>query len=132
MTANACITGMGIDIGSRTTKIVRIRGGAIIDAVVFDTGHDPVSEIERAARDFADETVVATGYGRHLAEKRLTCRTVTEIRACARGAKHLSPRCTGAIDIGGQDTKALEIKSGGGFGRFEMNDRCAAGTGRFL
>jgi predicted CoA-substrate-specific enzyme activase len=75
---------------------------------------------------------LATGYGRQLARANLECPTVTEIRACARAARRLAPDCEAVIDIGGQDTKAIELGGRGEFGRFEMNDRCAAGTGRFL
>ncbi|KPJ52929.1 MAG: 3-hydroxyacyl-ACP dehydratase, partial [Planctomycetes bacterium DG_58] len=60
------------------------------------------------------------------------CPVVTEIRACATGARWLSPDIGSALDIGGQDSKVVEVPREGGFGRFEMNDRCAAGTGRFL
>ncbi len=126
-------TALGIDLGSRTTKIVRVAGGRVERSEIFDTGHDPLAPLARAleAQPSADVTV-ATGYGRHLARARLDCRVVTEIRACARGAAHVGPGCGSVLDVGGQDTKAIELAAGGGFGRFEMNDRCAAGTGRFL
>jgi predicted CoA-substrate-specific enzyme activase len=131
MTADGART-VGIDIGSRMTKIVRLEAGAVTHAEVFDTGHDPLGRLRHALEDIDGDGVVATGYGRHLAQAHLNCSTVTEIRACARAARHLVPDCDSAIDIGGQDCKAIELKAGGGFGRFEMNDRCAAGTGRFL
>jgi len=127
-------TAVGIDLGSRMTKVVRLSGGRITDAHVFDTGHDPLAhlmEVLKGVRSEAD-AVVATGYGRTLARGQFPCMTVTEIRACARAARHLCPPCASVIDIGGQDTKAIELGAGSGFGRFEMNDRCAAGTGRFL
>ena len=123
---------VGLDLGSRTTKIVRVHGGEIVDAEVFDTGHEPMSRVRQALERFAGTRVVATGYGRHLARERLECVTVTEIRACARGAWALCPDCDSVIDVGGQDSKAIELAAGGRFGRFEMNDRCAAGTGKFL
>ena len=123
---------IGIDIGSRTTKIVRIQDGAITDDMVFDTGNDPLTDVTAAMKRLDADAVVSTGYGRRLAQTHLSCRTVTEIRACARGAGHLLPGCGSVIDIGGQDTKAIEMNGNAKFGRFEMNDRCAAGTGRFL
>jgi predicted CoA-substrate-specific enzyme activase len=123
---------IGIDLGSRMTKIVRLEGGRLTDAQVFDTGYDPMARLREVLAAGAAGAVVATGYGRRLATAHLACPTVTEIRACARAARHLAPECESVIDIGGQDTKAIELAGDGGFGRFEMNDRCAAGTGRFL
>jgi predicted CoA-substrate-specific enzyme activase len=131
MTAGESPT-VGIDIGSRMTKVVRLEGGRVAYADVFETGHDPLGRLRRALAGPGDGAVLATGYGRHLAQAHLGCPTVTEIRACARGVRHLAPDCDSAIDIGGQDCKAIELNAHGGFGRFEMNDRCAAGTGRFL
>jgi len=125
-------TAIGIDLGSRMTKIVRLEGGRVVDAHVFDTGHDPMARLRECLATGAAGAIVATGYGRRLATAHLGCPTVTEIRACARAARHLAPECESVIDIGGQDTKAIELGPGAGFGRFEMNDRCAAGTGRFL
>ena len=123
---------VGIDIGSRMTKVVRIQDGEITYVNIFDTGHEPLAEISRIMSDFSGDTVIATGYGRRLVQNHFPCRIVTEIRACARGVHFLHPGCTSVVDIGGQDTKAIELKENGGFGRFEMNDRCAAGTGRFF
>jgi len=75
--------------------------------------------------------VVATGYGRHLVEAERLGRVVSEIKACAYGARWLRPDCRTVIDVGGQDAKAIEVTPEG-FAAFEMNDRCAAGTGRFF
>jgi len=129
---NKNITSVGIDVGSRMTKIVRLSGDRLTDARIFDTGHDPLARLLDALDGMDGDAMVATGYGRHLAEMHIECTVVTEIRACARAAHFLAPDCESAIDIGGQDTKALELAPDGAFGRFEMNDRCAAGTGRFL
>jgi len=125
---------IGIDLGSRMTKVVRLEGGRIVAAQAFDTGHDPLARLRELLAELSrpGDIHVATGYGRHLAKGALACPAVTEIRACARAARWLCPDCESAIDIGGQDTKAIELAADGGFGRFEMNDRCAAGTGRFL
>ncbi|MBM4020182.1 MAG: 3-hydroxyacyl-ACP dehydratase [Planctomycetes bacterium] len=124
-------TAIGIDLGSRLTKIVRVEGGRIADALVFDTGHDPLARLPAMLKGLQADAVVATGYGRHLVKGSLPCSAVTEIRACARAARQLAPEAESVIDVGGQDTKAIEVGPRG-FGRFEMNDRCAAGTGRFL
>jgi predicted CoA-substrate-specific enzyme activase len=121
----------GIDIGSCTTKIVTLSGMKMVDARILPTGHDPMNILQNLAGELKDGTVVATGYGRRLAQTVLPCSTVTEIRAGARAARHLCPEAESVIDIGGQDAKAIEL-SGTGFGAFEMNDRCAAGTGRFF
>jgi len=75
--------------------------------------------------------LTATGYGRYLAQAHLDCPIITEIKAYALGAHHLYPECEMIIDIGGQDSKVIRA-SGGRVLDFEMNDRCAAGTGRFL
>jgi len=124
-------TAVGIDLGSRMTKVVRLESDRLAAADVFDTGHDPLGRV-RGLLTGGAVALMATGYGRRLATAHLGCPTVTEIRACARAARHLDPRATGVVDIGGQDTKAIELAADGTFGRFEMNDRCAAGTGRFL
>ena len=75
--------------------------------------------------------LVATGYGRHLAREALGCTTITEIKAHALGAAHLFPACRTVLDVGGQDSKVIRVHEGA-VREFEMNDRCAAGTGRFL
>ena len=76
-------------------------------------------------------TIVATGYGRHLFKSRVDCKVVTEIKAHALGASFFFPNCRIVIDIGEQDSKVIRCK-GGIVEDFTMNDRCAAGTGRFL
>jgi predicted CoA-substrate-specific enzyme activase len=74
-------------------------------------------------------TIVATGYGRERIEQ--AARTVTEITAHGRGASFLKPSTDAVIDIGGQDCKVIKLEKGR-VRSFEMNDKCAAGTGRFL
>jgi len=123
---------LGIDLGSRTTKLVRFKASRIESFEVFDTNHDALGRIEESLRGQKFAAVVATGYGRHLLKAHFSDRAVTEIRACARGAQFIYPSCGMVIDIGGQDSKAIQVRAAGGFGDFEMNDRCAAGTGRFL
>jgi predicted CoA-substrate-specific enzyme activase len=124
---------LGLDLGSRTTKIVEMASGAIVRFEVFDTGPGSLERV-RARLDERDYTrAVATGYGRFLMNAHLDCRVVTEITACALGARFLRPGAGMVIDIGGQDSKVILLGNGSGaFADFEMNDRCAAGTGRFL
>ncbi len=123
---------LGIDIGSRTTKTVELEDGRLATWDVFDTTYRSIERVRSLAESRSFAEAVATGYGRHLATAHLGCRVITEISACALGARHLRPDCGLVIDIGGQDAKAIELGADGAFTRFEMNDRCAAGTGRFL
>jgi predicted CoA-substrate-specific enzyme activase len=80
----------------------------------------------------SDLRVIATGYGRHLFEVYEEARTITEIKAFAKGSRALFPECRTVIDIGGQDTKVISLDEKGCVRKFEMNDKCAAGTGKFL
>ncbi len=74
--------------------------------------------------------IVATGYGRNAI--RFADTTITEITCHARGVHHLAPDARTVIEIGGQDSKVIALEDGGRVRDFAMNDRCAAGTGRFL
>src|SRR5512143_2019344 len=124
---------LGLDLGSRTTKIVEWAAGAVARFEIFDTTPDSIERVRArlARRDFA--LAAATGYGRFLMNAHLDCRVVTEITACALGARVVRPEAGLVIDIGGQDSKVILLGNGSGaFADFEMNDRCAAGTGRFL
>lgn len=121
----------GLDIGSRTTKIAVLDRGRLVHSQVLDTGTDPLARAQALLDGRRPEKVVATGYGRHLARARLGCPAITEIRAHALGAHLLFPGCRTVIDVGGQDSKVIRAE-GGRHRDFEMNDRCAAGTGRFL
>jgi predicted CoA-substrate-specific enzyme activase len=127
----------GVDIGSTMTKVA-IMNGAIVASVIGPTGpeHRKLANrvmeeaLARAKLSFADITyVVATGYGRinvPFADKQ-----ITEISCHARGVSYLLPEAKTVIDIGGQDCKGIKLKEGRVVD-FVMNDRCAAGTGRFL
>ncbi len=123
---------IGIDIGSRTTKIVVLKGGVIDEVHLFDTGFDPIAPVEEKLGSRPKARIVATGYGRRLLAGRLGVAAVTEIKACAAGVHHMLPDCRLVVDIGGQDAKVIRVMAGGGFEDFELNERCAAGTGRFL
>ena len=132
----------GVDIGSTTTKAVLLADGAVLSSVVLPSGNLPAKTAEAAlaqalkAADVkeADVAVIATtGYGRRLAD--FGDVVMTEIKACADGVLfHDMP--DGAIhtiiDVGGQDTKVIALDDEGEIEDFSMNDKCAAGTGRFL
>jgi predicted CoA-substrate-specific enzyme activase len=121
----------GIDIGSRTVKVALLDDGDLAGFRIADTGTDPLGRARELLSEFGYDQLVATGYGRHLAREALGCPTITEIKAHALGAAHLFPACRTVIDVGGQDSKVIRVQDGA-VREFEMNDRCAAGTGRFL
>ncbi len=131
----------GIDAGSRATKVVLLDTdqGRILGQGIADQGLDQqglaaglldqacaTARLERAAV----RTVVATGYGRNAV--RFADTTITEITCHARGVHHLAPDARTIIEIGGQDSKCIILDPGGRVRDFSMNDRCAAGSGRFL
>ncbi|MEO0092536.1 MAG: acyl-CoA dehydratase activase [candidate division WOR-3 bacterium] len=122
---------VGIDIGSRTIKLVTLDNNNLVSYRIIDTGTDPLKNTEKLLKEFQYEKIVATGYGRYLAQKHFGFPVITEIKAYAQGACFLFPSCRTVIDIGGQDSKVIRVNQGK-VEDFEMNDRCAAGTGRFL
>lgn len=122
----------GIDIGSRSVKLVLVRDGAVVFEGVRYHAHDPLATCRELLEGREPDALVATGYGRRICEAQWGCRSVTEIKAVAAGAHHLHPLCRTLVDIGGQDTKAVALDASGRTAKFEMNDKCAAGTGRFL
>ena len=123
----------GIDIGSRAIKLVVVdSAGKILLKRIADTGFDPMEEVKKIMNDARPDHTIATGYGRNLFELAFEAQTVTEIKAHARGAQVLFPQALAVLDIGGQDSKAISLFESGKVKKFEMNDRCAAGTGKFL
>jgi predicted CoA-substrate-specific enzyme activase len=122
----------GIDIGSSTIKLVVMEGGEVVTSLLCNTTHDPLEQCKRLMGQTSFDRILATGYGRHFFETSFSVSTVTEIKAFARGAKAIFPGCRTVLDIGGQDTKAIALDERGSVTKFEMNDRCAAGTGIFL
>jgi predicted CoA-substrate-specific enzyme activase len=104
---------------------------SLINYSITDTGIDPLSNLHRLIRNQNADQLVATGYGRYLAQMHLKCPVITEIKAYAIGANFFFPNCRTVLDIGGQDSKIIRLKSGR-VEDFEMNDKCAAGTGKFL
>ena len=126
------MTALGIDIGSRYIKAVLLERGEWVKSGKAETSFDPLGKCREFLREMPAERVVATGYGRHLLEVHADTRAITEIKAFARGARAGFPNCRTIIDIGGQDTKVIALNEKGSVWKFEMNDRCAAGTGKFL
>ncbi|MCG6553289.1 MAG: acyl-CoA dehydratase activase [Candidatus Magnetominusculus sp. LBB02] len=122
----------GIDIGSRFVKYAVLSGNGDISFYKRETGHNPLTVCRQLIDADKPDKLTATGYGRHLMEIWDDIQTITEIKAVARGAKEVFPGCRTVLDIGGQDTKVISLRADGTVGAFEMNDRCAAGTGRFM
>jgi len=122
----------GIDIGSRSIELVLLDGDTVVDQRREDTTFDPLAQCARLVDGVAWDTVAATGYGRRLFAERWGGEAITEIRAHALGARRHLPAARTVLDIGGQDTKAIALGDDGRVTKFEMNDRCAAGTGKFL
>jgi predicted CoA-substrate-specific enzyme activase len=130
----------GVDVGSTQTKAVVIKEGAgIVGRALVDTGANVTRAAENAFHVACREAVidprdvgfvVGTGYGRY----KITFGNaqMTEISCHARGASYIFPNTRTVIDMGGQDAKAISIGADGQVLDFVMNDKCAAGTGRFL
>lgn len=132
----------GVDIGSTTTKAVILDERRTLAAVLKPSGELPgetakevyARAVSEAGLRISDiEVVATTGYGRRLVA--FADNVLTEIKACATGV--LDRVSSGEpvrtiIDVGGQDTKVITLTDGGDLDDFSMNDKCAAGTGRFL
>jgi predicted CoA-substrate-specific enzyme activase len=131
---------LGVDVGSLSCDAVLIDDQEQVLAwSVVPTGARNLMAIARArgevlaaagARPEEIAATIATGYGRDRVEGRLA--SVTEITCHARGIRRLLPGSDVLVDIGGQDSKAMRLDRGGRVVEFAMNDKCAAGTGRFL
>lgn len=129
----------GIDIGSITAKCVIIEGDKIVGARVVNRGYKSTEAATSVLNETADFSglrtedirfIVSTGYGRNAVRE--ADKQFTEISCHALGASYLVPEAATVIDIGGQDCKAIAIDTNGKVLDFIMNDKCAAGTGRFL
>ncbi len=129
----------GIDVGSSATKGILLLDGKPVFKCMLPTGTDLAATARECMRQLLHGNgltekdlsfVVSTGYGRARVEE--ADRTVTEITCHGRGAKALVPRAGLVIDIGGQDSKVIRLDEDGMVADFVMNDKCAAGTGRFL
>ncbi len=130
----------GIDAGTRTIKIQLIdENKKILASGIRDQGVNQAMLAIQLLEETTDKigaesgditSTVATGYGRNSLEFADT--TITEITCHARGVFHQMPEAKTIIDIGGQDSKLIRMTERGVVRDFEMNDRCAAGTGKFL
>ena len=130
----------GVDVGSTQTKAVIIdEDRRIVARALVETGANVVQAAQNAfdtalqnggLREEEVEYVVGTGYGRYKVTFGNT--QVTEISCHGRGAVHMFPATRTVVDMGGQDTKAISVSPAGEIIDFCMNDKCAAGTGRFL
>ncbi len=129
----------GIDVGSITTKAALAKDGEVIaDKVVF-TGYNARLAGEKLFNEILKQCsltrssigkIISTGYGRNSLD--FADKAITEITCHAAGAHYLDPDVRSVIDIGGQDSKAIALNASGSPLNFAMNDKCAAGTGRFL
>lgn len=125
---------VGIDLGSTTVKAVALNG-KIITSAIMPTGANPRKTGETVldrviAKSKGDvKKIVATGYGRVSFS---ADNVISEITAHARGGHSLFPGARTIIDIGGQDSKITRLNEEGMVVDFAMNDKCAAGTGRFI
>lgn len=135
----ADILTLGIDVGSTTSKCLILKNGAeLLSSAVISagTGTTGPARAFAAALDEANlrrediAAVTATGYGRASFDG--TDYTVSELSCHAIGAHAFCPEARTVIDIGGQDAKVLRLRADGRLENFLMNDKCAAGTGRFL
>ncbi|MEK6573773.1 MAG: acyl-CoA dehydratase activase [Chloroflexota bacterium] len=130
----------GVDVGSTQTKAVIINEDRqIVARSLIDTGANVVVAAENAYAEALKsmnlderevEYVIGTGYGRY--KVTFGDAQITEISCHGRGAVHMFPGTRTVVDMGGQDTKAIRVSPTGEILDFCMNDKCAAGTGRFL
>ena len=130
---------VGIDVGSITTKAAVAKDGEVIADKLTLTGYNARLAGEKVFEELIKECalertsidkIISTGYGRNnitFADK-----AITEITCHAAGSFYLDPMVRSVIDIGGQDSKAIAVNDTGSPIDFAMNDKCAAGTGRFL
>jgi len=130
----------GVDVGSTQTKAVIINEDKETIAIALtDTGSNVIQAAEKAFDMAIKDTnidereieyVIGTGYGRY--KVTFGNSQITEISCHGRGAIHMFPKTKTVIDMGGQDTKAIRVSATGEINDFCMNDKCVAGTGRFL
>ncbi len=131
---------IGVDVGSLSTDVVVIDELAnVLGSAITLTAANSTRAAEQALEEATGMAgmevgqaayVVSTGYGRSAVP--FAHKTVTEISCHAMGARHLFPDCRTVIDIGGQDSKVIRVGNTSKVLNFTMNDKCAAGTGRFL
>jgi (R)-2-hydroxyacyl-CoA dehydratese activating ATPase len=122
----------GIDIGSRTVKVVLVQDGSVTAIRKAENSFDTLKVCAGLLGGLSYDHITSTGYGRNLFKEHYTCEAISEIKAFAIGANFFFPACRTVLDIGGQDTKVISLDDQGRLKKFEMNDKCAAGTGRFI
>jgi predicted CoA-substrate-specific enzyme activase len=131
--------GVGIDVGSTTTKGVLLdSSGNIVAKSLMLTGASAAQAVEKIIQNISSSAninlngvpMISTGYGR--ARVAQAEKSVTEITCHSVGVHHINPAIRLLIDVGGQDAKAIRIGPSGRPEDFELNDKCSAGTGRFL
>ncbi|SHK50837.1 acyl-CoA dehydratase activase [Paramaledivibacter caminithermalis] len=129
---------LGIDSGSVATKAV-LFNGKIVNHVIIPTGWSPKKASEEAMNILLDKAsiqknqikkIIGTGYGR--VSMLFVDKTVTEITCHSKGAHFINNKVRTILDIGGQDSKVISLDENGNVIDFFMNDKCAAGTGKFL
>lgn len=129
----------GIDIGSSTTKVVVLNERSMLASLITETMPDSSETAESVLAGALSgchvslkeiSYVVATGYGRVNAP--FANRNITEIACHAKGVHNVFPEARTVLDMGGQDCKAIRVDARGNHTSFVLNDKCAAGTGRFL
>ncbi|HSH36838.1 acyl-CoA dehydratase activase [Schnuerera sp.] len=130
---------IGIDVGSVAAKIAAYDGEKIIATGLLPTGWSPKGVGEQLLEEILEKiktpkkkvkSIIGTGYGR--VSLPFVDKKITEITCHGRGAYYIDPAIRTVIDIGGQDSKVIKLNSEGMVTDFLMNDKCAAGTGRFL
>ena len=131
---------VGIDSGSTSTDVVILdKNRQIVAGIILPTGAGAAIGAERALEEALKDAgltredidaLVTTGYGRTAIQD--GDKSITEITCHARGAHYLDPSVRTVVDIGGQDSKVIRLDEQGNVVNFVMNDKCAAGTGRFL
>ncbi|MBU1343113.1 MAG: 2-hydroxyglutaryl-CoA dehydratase [Proteobacteria bacterium] len=129
----------GIDIGSITAKAALIRNNQLIGTHVILSGYNPLTAGIKVFEELLEKlklskpaitAIVSTGYGRNSVD--FADKAMTEILCHGIGAHFINPYIRGIIDVGGQDSKTILLDTNGQVEDFAMNDKCAAGTGRFL
>ena len=130
---------LGLDVGSASSKVVildddkNIVSSSVVQVGTGSSGpsralNEALGKVNLTLDDM--KKIVATGYGRYSFER--ADKQISEISCHAKGIYHLVPTARTIIDIGGQDAKAIRLDDNGMVSQFFMNDKCAAGTGRFL
>ena len=130
---------IGIDVGSVAAKAAAFDGEKILATAIYPTGWSPKEVGEQLLEDILKKTnaksedvksIIGTGYGR--VSLPFVDKAITEITCHGKGAFFMDPDIRTVIDIGGQDSKIIKLNKDGQVVDFLMNDKCAAGTGRFL